>query len=169
VQPTAGHQEQTPVLVTLPPASSPDAPFTRSAKDAICTKCHDENEARPILSIYQTRHGVKADSRTPACQACHGESVTHLSGSAAQNGRAAPDVIFGSRKSRSAGYVPSDPIVQNQACLTCHNKDVKRSHWEGRTHQSRNVACVACHEIHAAHDKVRDKRTQPEVCFVCHK
>jgi DmsE family decaheme c-type cytochrome len=36
-------------------------------------------------------------------------------------------------------------------------------------HQQRDVACTSCHEIHTGHDKVRDKPTQPEVCFTCHK
>ena len=49
-------------------------------KDAVCTRCHDESETKPLLSIYQTRHGVKADSRTPTCQSCHGESDKHLAG-----------------------------------------------------------------------------------------
>jgi cytochrome c553 len=26
-------------------------------QDAVCTRCHDETETRPVLSIYQTRHG----------------------------------------------------------------------------------------------------------------
>ncbi|MEX8497584.1 MAG: hypothetical protein AB3X41_05410, partial [Leptothrix ochracea] len=42
--------------------------------DAVCTKCHDESEAKPLLSIYQTKHGVRADARTPSCQSCHGRS-----------------------------------------------------------------------------------------------
>jgi len=25
-------------------------------KDALCTKCHDESETAPVLSIYQTKH-----------------------------------------------------------------------------------------------------------------
>ncbi len=37
------------------------------SKDAVCTKCHDENETKPVLAIYQTKHGVKGDSRTPSC------------------------------------------------------------------------------------------------------
>src|SRR5256714_2242329 len=48
----------------------------RSLKgDAVCTHCHDETEAKPVLSIYKTPHGVKADERTPGCQSCHGPSV----------------------------------------------------------------------------------------------
>ena len=30
-------------------------------KDAVCTRCHDESETKPILSYYQGRHGVKAE------------------------------------------------------------------------------------------------------------
>src|SRR5882757_2816509 len=51
----------------------------RSLKgDAVCTHCHDETEAKPVLSIYKTAHGVKADERTPGCQSCHGASVAHV-------------------------------------------------------------------------------------------
>lgn len=131
-------------------------------RDSECTRCHDENEKKPILSIYQTAHGNKADSRTPACQSCHGESEKHLSSK-----DAAPDVIFGAKT--SGPYSPSEAKDQNKACLTCHDKDQKRTHWQGGAHQVADVACSSCHETHAAHDKVRDKQTQPEVCFTCHK
>jgi len=35
--------------------------------DKKCTMCHDESWRVPVLSIYQTKHGVKGDSRTPGC------------------------------------------------------------------------------------------------------
>lgn len=138
-------------------------------KDALCTRCHDESESKPILAIYQTKHGVKTDTRTPNCQSCHGESEKHLNGDPNQKGRASPDVLFGTRRGTSGDYAPSDVTAQNNACLACHTKDANRSHWEGSTHQSRDVACASCHNIHNDHDQVRDKRTQPEVCFTCHK
>lgn len=62
-------------------------------KDNACTRCHDSEETKPILSIYQTKHGVKADSRTPTCQSCHGESKNHTKGDPEQKGRAAPDIL----------------------------------------------------------------------------
>src|ERR1039457_1694677 len=43
-------------------------------RDQVCTRCHDESETKPILSIYQTKHGVRGDPRTPMCQPCHGEA-----------------------------------------------------------------------------------------------
>jgi DmsE family decaheme c-type cytochrome len=39
----------------------------------------------------------------------------------------------------------------------------------GSAHQINDVACVNCHSMHSIHDKVREKSSQPEVCFTCHK
>ncbi len=139
---------------------------THSSRDALCTRCHDETETKPILAIYQTPHGNTADPRTPSCQSCHGESQQHLNG-ASDGVRPAPDVVFNSKQGAHA--MASEAKDQNQACLSCHEKDPARTHWQGGVHQVADVACASCHEAHAPHDKVRDKKTQPEVCFTCHK
>lgn len=123
--------------------------------DAVCTRCHDESETKPILSVYQTRHGVKGDSRTPGCQSCHGTSDNHL-----KNKQVPTDVTFGNNKSEAS--------AQDAACLNCH-KSGKRTHWGGGQHQANDVSCSNCHTVHAAVDKVRNKRTQTEVCFACHQ
>ncbi|MEN6588035.1 MAG: DmsE family decaheme c-type cytochrome, partial [Sulfuricella sp.] len=154
---------------SLPDMSPAATAKTALNKDAVCTKCHDESETKPILAIYQTKHGVKGDSRTPACQSCHGDSEKHLHGDPKQKGRAQPDVIFGTKKGASSGFLPSETKVQNAACLACHDKDLNRTHWDGGQHQANDVACVSCHEIHNAHDKVRERKTQTQVCFACHK
>ena len=133
------------------------------ARDAVCTRCHDESEATPILAIYQTKHGVKGDARTPNCQSCHGESEKHLKGDPAVKGRAAPDVVF-----KKGTYALSDEKTRTDACVTCH-KGTARTNWDGSQHQKNQVACNTCHTVHAAVDKVREKKTQPEVCFSCHK
>ncbi len=57
--------------------------------DKKCTLCHNEASGH-VLSIYQTKHGVKGDSRTPGCQCCHGESVRHQ-----ENPTESPEVVFG--------------------------------------------------------------------------
>ncbi|MDP1633501.1 MAG: DmsE family decaheme c-type cytochrome, partial [Gallionellaceae bacterium] len=162
-----GRQNHPASPVAPAPASAKAVPAALS-KDAACTKCHDENEIKPILSIYQTKHGVKADSRTPACRSCHGESEKHLHGDANQKGRPAPDILFGIKKSPSGSYAPSDTAAQNDTCLSCHRGEA-RMYWEGSAHQSRDVACVSCHEIHTAHSKARERETQTEICFSCHK
>src|SRR5512146_1383722 len=130
--------------------------------DAKCTRCHDETDDYPVLSIAKTEHGTLADGRTPTCTSCHGESQAHLDNPGGKAERPLPDRVFGKKS--------STPVqARNEACLTCHRNDASRSHWDGSTHQTRDVACTSCHQIHTAHDKVRDKRSQPEVCFSCHK
>lgn len=129
---------------------------------AICTRCHDQDDPYAVLAIAKTRHGVKADRRTPTCQGCHGESDDHVKKNPGEGKkRAAPDVSFGP-SNRSP--VPR----QGEACLACH-RGGKVLHWSGSPHESRDVACANCHQIHTGRDPVLTKATQPEVCFTCHK
>jgi DmsE family decaheme c-type cytochrome len=131
------------------------------AKDAVCTKCHDESETKPVLSIYKTRHGVKADGRTPNCQSCHGASDAHVNNPGGTSVRPAVDISFG----------PKDhalPQAQADTCLSCHQGG-QRTHWSGSQHQSRDIACSSCHQVHTQNDRVLTKISQPEVCFTCHK
>jgi DmsE family decaheme c-type cytochrome len=129
--------------------------------DARCTRCHDEGDDYPVLAIGQTRHGVKADGRTPSCTSCHGESDRHANKPSDVVERPKPDVVF-----RGKGKSVADS--QNHQCLACHETG-KRLHWAGSKHQSEDLACTSCHAVHTPHDKVLAKATQPEVCFNCHK
>lgn len=149
-----------------PAVPAMEAPLTG---DAICTKCHDKNEEKAVLSVYTTKHGVRGDSRAPGCQSCHGDSEAHVKNTADTDPRPKPDVLFGTKRGTSGAFAPSGPKEQNAACLTCHAKDSKRTHWDGGAHNVNDVACASCHENHAKRDRVRDKKTQPEVCFACHK
>jgi DmsE family decaheme c-type cytochrome len=133
------------------------------AKEALCTRCHDENEVKPVLSIYQTKHGVKGDARTPTCQACHGESEKHLKGDPAVKGRPAPDIIF-----KKGTFKASDEKSRAAPCLTCHEGG-KRTNWDGGKHQTGGLACNDCHVAHQPADKLLNRKTQTEVCFTCHK
>jgi DmsE family decaheme c-type cytochrome len=115
-----------------------------------------------VLAIGKTRHGTVADGRTPSCTSCHGDSPTHVNKPADAKERPKPDRMFG-----KASLTPMES--RNEACMTCHRRDAARSHWEGSTHQLRDVPCTSCHQIHTQHDRVREKITQTEVCFSCHK
>lgn len=130
--------------------------------DATCTRCHGEDEEVPVLAIGKTKHGTIADGRTPTCTSCHGVSDTHVNRPADAKVRPKPERMFG----RKAGASPA--AVQNDACLSCHQGG-KRIHWQGSMHASRDVTCASCHQVHAGHDKARDKLTQAETCFACHK
>jgi DmsE family decaheme c-type cytochrome len=129
--------------------------------DKQCTVCHDENWRTPVLTIYQTKHGVKADGRTPGCQSCHGASAAHLG----DPGSAPPDVVFGAKSKKL-----SSTEERNAACLGCHESGVlARSHWSGSQHETHGIACTDCHELHSPKQRVLNPLTQSEVCAKCHK
>ncbi|MGH8262318.1 MAG: DmsE family decaheme c-type cytochrome [Steroidobacteraceae bacterium] len=128
--------------------------------DRVCTRCHDETEARPVLAIYKTAHGVKADLRTPGCQSCHGPSVAHVTNPTGASTRPLVDVDFGARTATATE-------VQVETCLGCHQNG-QRTHWEGSQHHASGLACTSCHEVHTHRERVLTKSTQPEVCFTCH-
>ena len=150
-----------------PAAASTSVATEKLRQDATCTRCHDESETRPVLAIYQTRHGNSADPAAPTCTSCHGASTQHVAGGPGPGkaSRPAPDVSF---KAHGSVYAPSSAVDQEKACLACH-RDGQRSHWEGSQHESRDIACASCHRIHVKSDPVLAKATQPEVCFACHK
>ncbi|MGE5471542.1 MAG: DmsE family decaheme c-type cytochrome [Bacteroidota bacterium] len=163
-------------LLNVGAAFAADAPKAKEAPkdlvlkgDAKCTGCHDEaDDTKPtmldlhpsVLSIARTRHGVKGDPRTPTCTDCHGESDKHI-GYKGSDKPPKPDRWF----SKNTDTPAAD---RNAACLTCHKGD-KRTRWEGSQHAVNDVACTTCHKVHAEHDKVREKKTQAEVCFTCHQ
>jgi DmsE family decaheme c-type cytochrome len=140
------------------PAVAADAKDLVLNGDAKCTACHDASSAPQLLGIGKTKHGTRADGRTPTCTSCHGESKGHAEPSGSQS---KPDVTFGRK-----GKAPAS--VQNEACLSCHRKDSGRHLWAGSVHEVRDVACASCHNIHSGVDKVRDRTDQPEVCYACH-
>ncbi len=131
--------------------------------DALCTKCHDESENAPVLSIYQTKHGVRGDARAPTCQSCHGQSDSHLKGDQDGKGRPSPDVVF-----KKGIYPKSTEDQRSGQCITCH-KGAKRNNWAGSAHPVNDVVCNDCHKVHKPADPVLAKQTQTQVCFTCHK
>ena len=162
---TVARAADAPALPDLGGARTSSTAQDSLATDAVCTKCHDENDNKAILSIYQTRHGVKADARTPSCQSCHGTSDRHVKNTEGTSPRPSPEVVFGGTlKTKTA----SAPDAQNQACLGCHQAG-QRVNWSGSEHQSHDLACSTCHQVHSPTDAVLNKVTQPEVCETCHK
>jgi DmsE family decaheme c-type cytochrome len=137
-------------------------------KDAVCTACHNESWPTPVLSIYQTKMGVRGDPRTPGCRDCHGPSENHL-----KTPVNPVDVYFGAIKpaalqSETWPKTPSSAEARNGACLACH-KGTARTQWDGSQHQINEVTCTNCHNVHAPQQTVLNRKTQTQVCFTCHK
>lgn len=161
-------------------AKKPPKPDMIMKGDAKCTSCHDETEEYPVLSIAKTKHGVRADERTPTCTSCHGESESHINIPPGSKERPRAGVLYGAiptipveqQVERFFGYfgknTPTPVAERNAPCLNCH-KGGNRMHWAGSQHANADLACTSCHQIHTRHDRVRDKLTQSEICFTCHK
>jgi len=145
--------------LTYAQSVTPEASLKR---DAVCTRCHDETETKPVLSIYQTKHGNRADPRTPSCQNCHGESAQHVAGGGGGT-RPKPDIVF-----KKGSYAASESAVQVKQCIGCH-QDGARANWTGSAHQSKDIPCSSCHTVHVPSDPILMKSTQRQVCFGCHK
>jgi DmsE family decaheme c-type cytochrome len=139
--------------VILPFASGASAQTAEEIREGkVCATCHAD---API--VWAGKHGTKGDGRTPlagaGCATCHGDPAEHLKS-------------FSNPMPRRFSKMAS--AEKNGVCLTCHQGRT-RIHWQGSTHDRNDVACQSCHKIHTDHDKARDKLTQPEVCFTCHK
>ena len=139
--------------------------------DAKCTGCHDEAdeptgagtmlELNPgVLSIGKTKHGVRADKRTPTCSDCHGDSDKHR----LHKGSDKPPKVDRSFRKNTE----TTAEARNDVCMTCH-KGGNRINWAGGQHQSNDVTCATCHKVHNRKSDVKDKMYQTETCFGCHK
>lgn len=137
------------------------------ASEAKCTRCHDEMEAKPILSIYQTRHGVKADARAPVCQDCHGESEAHVNTPPKAQTFPLTDTRFLGQHDKSRRNSLATGQSPTGSCLSCHQRNTAR-HWQGSTHERQDLACHDCHTIHAPQDPILVRKNQPKACLACH-
>ena len=130
----------------------------RESPEAVCKQCH----ADQVESYAATKHGTKADGRTPAnnggCLVCHGANA--LEHAKQGGGRGVGGIVDPASKTMAAS-------AKNGICLSCHEGG-QRMHWSQSLHASRDTTCTSCHKLHEK-DKVRDKATQAQVCFTCHK
>ncbi len=136
--------------------------YSRRGADT-CLKCHDEDSEFPVLTIFETPHGQRADPRSPfnglQCEACHGPAADHAGRVAAGETRPPPP-YFGPHS--TAGTTE-----QNQACLNCHQAG-SRKHWTGSEHEAADLSCASCHRVHQPHDPILSPLQQNAVCSQCH-
>lgn len=166
---SAAAADQTPAPAapaTAPAAAAPEPPgqgtqYTEKGADT-CLTCHVEGGDFPVYAIFKSKHGNRADKRTPfapgnlQCEACHGPGAKHA----------------GSGDKNAINTFEADsfltPQQRNKFCLACHQGNARIA-WQGSVHESNNLACTDCHKIHAEHDPVLVTATQPDVCYKCHK
>jgi len=127
-----------------------------------CLACHKEGKKFQAHEIFNSKMGVGhpespfADANYD-CETCHGPSVSHRK-KQKDGTRLPPNITFD-------GNTPA--ATQNETCQGCH-KGNPLFHWPGSMHDEEDVACAACHRVHAERDPVFDALTQQDVCFSCH-
>ncbi|MDX2427060.1 MAG: DmsE family decaheme c-type cytochrome [Xanthomonadales bacterium] len=128
-----------------------------------CMTCHREGRDPAAHEVFLGPMGISGAADSPFaegshdCETCHGPSASHRK-KAKDGTRPSPAISF-------AKGTPTGP--QNEICLGCHDGG-NMIHWFGSVHEEEEVACVSCHEVHAARDPVFDKLAQQERCFACH-
>ncbi len=130
-----------------------------------CLGCHADDVTK---AIFTTKHGQRADGRTPfgdgntQCEACHGPGGEHIqrlkSGQKASDRPSMP--FWGSDSTASTAE-------HNQQCMACHKEQVGL-HWSGSVHDAEDLNCADCHTVHATHQAVLRPETQAQVCYTCH-
>jgi DmsE family decaheme c-type cytochrome len=132
---------------------------------ALCISCHDEDD---LPDMRASAHAaVSTDKvRTPTCIGCHGESEAHANKPADVKEVPKPDRTFGKTRAKLSQHSAAERSV---VCQSCHDRDSKRTLWTGSQHQTADIACDSCHQVHTNRDKVLRKATQTEVCYSCHK
>ena len=111
--------------------------------DAKCTTCHDEADSPELLAIGKTKHGTRADKRTPECTSCHGDSEKHTN----HKGSDKPPKVDRSFKKNTQNSADE----RNGACTTCH-KGGSHTFWATSAHSANDVTCADCHQVHKGGD-----------------
>jgi DmsE family decaheme c-type cytochrome len=112
-----------------------------------CATCHED----VVTAFKRTPHVAAANT----CEACHGSGKAH--------------VDEGGDKSKIRSFKTLSAVQSSAVCQECHNK-AGQKHWSGSTHDSRNVACVACHNPHPKGQVTKALLVKPqiELCTTCH-
>lgn len=143
-----------------PPAASPE--YSRDGADS-CLRCHDEDEAFPVLDIFKTRHGHRGNPEAPfgqlQCESCHGAAGEHA-GRVRRNEARPPIRYFGANATATVAQ-------ENEVCQGCHRSG-HSADWDGSIHAESELGCTSCHQVHVLDDAVLDRGTEAGVCFQCH-
>ncbi|QYK03240.1 DmsE family decaheme c-type cytochrome [Shewanella sp. FJAT-53749] len=121
-----------------------------------CLMCHKKSQT--VMALFDGVHGNAQVKGSPMadlqCEACHGPMGKH------NKGGKEPMITFGANS-------PVPAFKQNSVCMSCHNDD-KRMAWDGNHHDTADVACSDCHQVHTGHDPILDKTQEVDVCTTCH-
>jgi DmsE family decaheme c-type cytochrome len=130
-----------------PPPAEPAQAAPGYVGTETCAQCHE-----PVVNAFKATPHVASSQ---GCEGCHGPGQAH-----AEN---AGD------KTKIRVFKGLSSVESSGTCMGCHNKDAQK-HWVGSSHDSRQVACVQCHEVHpkGVHEKALLREPQMKLCTSCH-
>lgn len=156
---------------TVKPAAATTSDYVGSDT---CITCHaDEQERFKHTAMGKAFANPKTEQEKLGCEGCHGPGKAHVE---AGGGKDTIPLRFGKDSTNSVEE-------KNSACLTCHQKGA-RMFWQGSPHESRQLACVDCHNVKQQitttlsnearfNSTLTDvqglKKNQPELCLDCHQ
>lgn len=133
--------------------------YTPAWSQEDCAACHED----VVKKFAQSTHGRSfAHDKSHAgasCTSCHGPGQAHINASGEGQ-------IMNPAKAKA--------VEGNAACLSCHEGEKTRAHWEGSAHEAAGVKCASCHAVHAEHaTKVATRLPGPnpvtQKCLECHR
>lgn len=142
---------QSPSAVVAAPAAAAaekEAPTGEYVGAETCATCHEEVAA----AFKSTPHAASSKG----CEGCHGPGKAHVDG--------------GGDKTKIRAFSTMSALDSSSTCMECHNKG-NQKHWVGSMHDTRRMACTACHEPHpkaGVHNSALLKQPQMILCTSCH-
>jgi DmsE family decaheme c-type cytochrome len=150
-----------PLVLTAFPTALDAQEYSSGGADD-CLKCH-RAERWGVMPIFKHKAGSQVDPKGAfsnlQCENCHGPSKDHLT--AKKKSEVPPSILFGAGSKTPVSE-------QNGVCLGCH-KSHEGMGWFGSAHESVDVACVSCHQLHVERDPIFDPLAQQDICFDCHQ
>jgi DmsE family decaheme c-type cytochrome len=145
--PPAPAQAPAPAPAQAPPTTAEQAaPAPGYVGIDTCAGCHE-----PQVTAFKTNPHMASGQ---GCEGCHGPGQAH-----AESGDKTKIRVFKGLSS----------VESSGTCMSCHNKE-NQKHWAGSSHDSRQIACVQCHEVHptGVHEKALLRQPQMKLCTSCH-
>jgi DmsE family decaheme c-type cytochrome len=132
-----------------PPASAgaPAAPAPGFVGMETCNQCHEE-----VATKFKATPHMSSSLQ---CEGCHGPGQAHVENAG--------------DKTKIKVFKDLSNVESSGTCMECHNKGGQK-HWAGSMHDSRQVACVNCHEVHpkGAVEKALLQQPEMKLCTSCH-
>ena len=149
-------------MTTAPVAQAQEAQYTEEGTER-CLFCHGGEN---MTMIAQTAHGDLSNPDSPfaqrGCESCHGPGSLHVS--RARGGRGFPAML--------RFHSSEDVNRRNAAWTECHAQDMgdlPGIEWAGSAHDTLELTCDYCHDVHSLDNPMSDPVSQRETCADCHK